>query len=666
MTTIYDRLKVEVGFGARLDAELADEDWTDITGWVRWPAGITATSGRTASQLHAITAGSSTLILDNLDGRFNPHNPDGPYYGELLPRVPVRISMIAAGGEVRSRWRGWVDGGWPQGWADVDSTVTLKLLDAAGYLAQAETEQAAFDDLIRRGPAPTAWLRPGPTGWVDAVSGKGWSHSTKLEPADSVIDGHPESWACLEPQGAGVVNDADLLIDPEGHAFPDLDAGWGFAATFRVAGYEKVNTGGTDLIYLWDGTGADGNAHGFVVQVISPARIIGATDWTVVVAARGDTTAVAWTLADADVSVDFFDGGVHQVAFVCWNPGLILGRLWIDGRPVDPDLVAGAGWAGAPALPIRVADTTRLVTNPVEGVEWGDLLYWAPEPGRSAELVDTVSGLWDAARIAWAGDSMPQRLAKVVDSAGWALVGDLGEAGVTTRQGFRGGSALTLAQTIENTEQGRIWVDREGRIQFRPRSWAWTEPRAVTVQAVFTDDPDDLDLESPTGPWPYRADALRITDDDSQLCNSAQVTSAHGRMQTVEDPTSIARYGRRSRHISGLLHPTDAQSRSIAEWLVKAGAEPRLRVEQLSIDADEHPALYEWATKVEEGDLIEVRRTPPGSSSPIVVRAHVAGLAHAIGPWGWRLTLHLDSSRAQTGWFVWGTSEWGGADGWAF
>lgn len=72
--------------------------WTDITAYVRVrdsQGGIEIERGR-PDEAGKINPGRCTLELDNTDLRFNPRNPNGPYYGQLGRNTPLRVSVAGA------------------------------------------------------------------------------------------------------------------------------------------------------------------------------------------------------------------------------------------------------------------------------------------------------------------------------------------------------------------------------------------------------------------------------------------------------------------------------------------------------------------------------------------------------------------------------------------
>lgn len=63
--------------------------WTDVSAYVRggeWSRGKDPTSG-------AFPAGSGSVLLDNSDGRFYPHNTSGPYSPNVTASNPIRIQV---------------------------------------------------------------------------------------------------------------------------------------------------------------------------------------------------------------------------------------------------------------------------------------------------------------------------------------------------------------------------------------------------------------------------------------------------------------------------------------------------------------------------------------------------------------------------------------------
>ena len=127
-----------------VDAPLGSDQgyaWTDVSDYVL--EGLTFRRGSTRSQgpFWRYEAGSASIELDNLDGRFDPLNLSGPYVSagvsEIRPNLPVRISAVVAG-TTETMWVGVVDS------VDLDytsatwSTVKLSCVDGVAFLQAAD------------------------------------------------------------------------------------------------------------------------------------------------------------------------------------------------------------------------------------------------------------------------------------------------------------------------------------------------------------------------------------------------------------------------------------------------------------------------------------------------------------------------------------------------
>jgi len=127
------RVVVEAAFGTTLtDAVSTGGTWTDITGRVDMPAGISITGGA-QDELSDTQVGTCTLTLDNLDGALTPENSSSPYFPNVVDGVPLRVSIATVAtnfvrnpsfesGSVETwEWSGGVDVSAPAGAVKVGS-----------------------------------------------------------------------------------------------------------------------------------------------------------------------------------------------------------------------------------------------------------------------------------------------------------------------------------------------------------------------------------------------------------------------------------------------------------------------------------------------------------------------------------------------------------------
>jgi hypothetical protein len=115
--------------------ELYIGGWIDVTalGLVRYQQGIKVTRGQ-PDENQKTNPSTATFRLANVDGRFNPRNPTGPYWGLIDKNTPCRISVQS--GNAKS-YRFWGEiSSWPQGqdstgndaWVDIQAAGILRRL----------------------------------------------------------------------------------------------------------------------------------------------------------------------------------------------------------------------------------------------------------------------------------------------------------------------------------------------------------------------------------------------------------------------------------------------------------------------------------------------------------------------------------------------------------
>jgi hypothetical protein len=649
-TAMPATVTVQFGFGSPPDA--ASPTWVDVSSFVMVADGITITPGRTAER-SSISPRRLSFTLDNSDGRFNPRNVSGPYYGDLVPRVPVRVRVNYSSTDY-TLFRGFVDGGWPQDFAQQSRTVPIQAVDAVGWAAQAPTPRSAYEAEVQRlqeveGATLLGWIRPQSDGtWVERMSGHNWPNSaafTRTDAGDALVDGDEEGGWVTETASGG----SDLSDKVPAPLFSTASNGlivlWVRSSqTTDMVPIEIQQDDDMVRVTLRDGDGLSFlSMHG--------------TDW------RNDYTPSPLIGEGWDV----LDGQVHMVAYSA--SAADFGDCWVDGKPklTIPSTATVSAGTDNWTLVGRYSSSGAVVNGGQVDGAVDHITWWTDTAAWSVTVEEAVTSLHSAGVLARAGDSMSERMAWLLESTGWGLVGIVDSSQIVTQQGYRrAGSVLELLQRLEDTEQGRIWVDNAGQFRFSGRSWPTADTVSSTVQATFGDTGTDL---------PYAAALSRIVDDDRQVTNVAQVTREYGTQQIAENAASIAAYGRRQPvTLSNLLYANDRQSKAVADWLVATHGEPQARVEVLTFHPAKSPAsLVPLAAQLEPGWLIRVNR------DGLTFDAHVVDVGHRIGE-TWEVSLNLDASRATdlTG-FTWddgsgtvgtpwddGTGTTTGAKGWVF
>jgi hypothetical protein len=665
-------LRVEFGFGFGPGDTLDDDDWVDVTPWIDADEGsvvVEATSGRDRPD-SGITVGTATVRLENLDGRFDPRNTAGPHFGQLNIGTPVRIrigygaavygaavygaAVYGAGGDsiVETCWSGFVAGGFPQTFTDTMQTVTVECHDLFGVLDAADAPASALAAFVAGlGEQPDHYWQPSAGGWIDRGGGVLARHTGGLVEFDPIVNGDERSFGQTDPDGWGTVD------DPAGH----LNASSQSITLITRFRFPKVaqRRASTDPAVVPRITVVEQNEpdglRPFRLEVID-----GEILFTVHTATHRRTGSTV-------IDTSMFDDRAHTLC-VHAPAGSGALRCWVDGVEVALTQVslALAGTIDAGPLYFGVQDPWNPNVYPYQGVI-DPIIVWR---GYGGDLGALAAGVHAAAWRGWADQRLDERATNLVTAAGLAAhIGAFDTSGVVTLQSYRPRAPLELLQTVEDTEQGRIWIDRLGRIRFSRRDWAWNDEPATTVQATITDDPDLL----ASGDAIEFGEGSVIEDSPFDLVNVAQVNSEFGRQQTATDPASIAATGRRNAvQLSNLLHPTDRQSLAIAQWIILSQSQGPVRAREVSFRVESDPGVCApVAQLVEPGWLVRVVKHPPIGcdgdpiGDPIDVLAHVAGVRRQWSHLGLTVTLTLDSTRAGRSWFRWDLDDWESAP-WAF
>ena len=644
-------ITVEAAFGATGPNDAAPT-WTDISTSVLVSSGIVAERGR-LTLADKIGVGTLKLTLNNQSDNFNPENTSGAYYPHVLDGVPIRL-RLTKGATTETVWRGYVDA-WPQVDRLKEKTVEIECFDMFGLIAQGIAPETAWEvEVESLATQPDRWFQVGPSGWLERKTGKQWKHTGGLKKLDAVIDGKDGAWGPDDPDGWGQVDEI-LLAPYSGRVVVSMWCEFTFDGT---TAFSLFSQGGSYF-------GLSGGAG--IFQAVSGQKIQG--DF---VTAAAQMTFLAGPI-DGFLKLD----GTHHLMFAFdppttstewWTPSLnsfygtvvdpqFMG-LWVDG--VQADLHSQS--YGFTPTPTTVLSPMKIGSYPSSAPYKGvidEVLVWQDHPD-SFDTLGTLAGqLHSAGSSPWSNQRLDERLTNLTSALDVVnAVGTFDVSGIVTQQSYTAEAPLELLQKVEDTEQGRVWIDRLGKIRFSKRTWAWDDTVSNTVQYTFSDDPAQI----AAGNFQILAEGFILGRNSREVTNVAKVNSTYGRQQIVQDDASITARGIRNPYtLTGLLHPSDRQSLSIAEWIVFSRSEPQTKLTELTVSISRNSTLYaSFAQTVEEGYLVKVNR------KGVQYLCHVTGIKHRVTEAGWLVTLSLDSTRTGYSFFKWGTSNWGGSAGWAF
>ncbi len=231
-----------------------------------------------------------------------------------------------------------------------------------------------------------------------------------------------------------------------------------------------------------------------------------------------------------------------------------------------------------------------------------------------------------------AGEDSGARVTRILDAVGWPSTDRVIVNGDTSLQATSmTGSANTELQLVQDTEQGEVYIDAQGRIVFRNRKAVITNNRSVVSQAMFGDGG-----YAATGEIPY-ADAIPSTPGDT-LVNTVAAAAVGGIEQNVSDPVSVSRYLIKSHTRDDLIMQNDNTALQWANWLKYQFGTPRRRFARLQFNrpTPNVEAVF-WPAMLgrDFGDRITVTRRPAGGGAPIVRDCIVRGVEHQSDGASW-------------------------------
>jgi hypothetical protein len=271
----------------------------------------------------------------------------------------------------------------------------------------------------------------------------------------------------------------------------------------------------------------------------------------------------------------------------------------------------GAVVAYYPSVPSTVAPT-GLVSDNLGGfvdstVGNGTSLNFKGDLAFAAEFTKWVStaaditGLYQAWKNSFAGDSTSARYSRILSYAGWTGPKSV-QTGLTTSMGaadFAGQDALSALQGVVDTEGGIHYVDAGGIVTFRARSARYN---ALTAQYVFGERAD-------LGEYPY--EDCKLDFDPTHLSNSIKVTQkGTGQVFAAQDQTSIAAYF--PRPLARTINTSSAaECQDAANYLLSRYKQPVTRINSLKLHPSAQPALWPVLLGMELGTRVQIMRRPP-------------------------------------------------------
>jgi hypothetical protein len=224
------------------------------------------------------------------------------------------------------------------------------------------------------------------------------------------------------------------------------------------------------------------------------------------------------------------------------------------------------------------------------------------------------------------------RINSILDTISWPSSQRQVDAGQTTMQNDPGTARTSLGamQTVETSEYGSIYVDRDNNFVFKDRKTATTSVNQTAVS--FTD----------TGSGIAYNNAVWIFN-DALVYNKADVTMTGGTTQNATNTASVAKYFLHSYNQQGLLMQTDAVALDYARAYVASRAETTVRCDAITLDlyTDNYTAGTIAALDLDFFDPVTITTTQPAATgtSTLTKTLQVFGVAMEIKVNSWKVTL---------------------------
>jgi len=179
------------------------------------------------------------------------------------------------------------------------------------------------------------------------------------------------------------------------------------------------------------------------------------------------------------------------------------------------------------------------------------------------------------------------------------------------------GNVLSYLQLVEASEQGQLFIAKNGDIRFVNGSVTITSELSTVL---FADDGTGV---------PYTNAAVNYGTE--LLFNQVEASSAAG-TATSNNTESQDKYGITQATVNTLLAVYSSVEALSQYWVNKYG-EPEYRFENLTVNLQGLSGDQQIdVLNLELGDIIQIKFTPNGVGSPIERYGQIINIDHAIGP----------------------------------
>lgn len=650
--------QVLAAFGAQPGAGTANFTWTDITSRAIHGDGdsiLDVQKGR-SYELTGPEAGTIQLWLNNQDGALTPGNAASPYYPNVLPQTPIKV-IATWNNEIFNVAYGYMDK-WPQSFDTPQwGFVNAQASDGMGVLANVTMFSALQSEVLFDNPY-AYWPLNDSYGEANGLPftnlGQGISNTKPMvgydgQSSNSVTLSTGLSINLQGDTGTGIgmsgltansttPNAGTICADP---GFPQI-GGTGSAAIaieFWAIMPSSAPSGGgstftTPLVSL-AGPPTNFGSGGGQSRVRIAATTLTSTTYALNCSLSDYLTNV---ISTGNVFALPNDGNAHHHVFNITNvSGAWTISHYLDGA-FDHSYTASPAFTPTNDIYLCVLGPTLITplsSNPYNYTIAHVALY------NNTLNAQRILSHYTAGGQGFQNDTDNNRFARIMAwSNSHVPNGSLGFAPAPLcGPAFSvGGQAASdaLNDLIVSTG-GFPYADGSGFVWWVPRTGFYNR----AAKWVLSDNPADSGIYyDPSQAFDFDNSFLYIQDTVSRVLNqTSQVTTSvlngvnsqsfqnTGAIVTLTLPGAQAQYGNRNALSQSVLTTSDEDVYDRANWsLAKYGASS-LRVPQIMVDAASNPALWPYVLGAEQGDIVQVKRSPLGGApyvvSGIIVQTHL-------------------------------------------
>ena len=183
---------------------------------------------------------------------------------------------------------------------------------------------------------------------------------------------------------------------------------------------------------------------------------------------------------------------------------------------------------------------------------------------------------------------------------------------------------LPNLQEYETTEQGALFVSKEGKITWRNQ---------VSANPLESQSPDYI-FSDAGGAGFVTMTEIDYTVSDEKVYNVVSITPTAGSEQVVSDSLSIDEYRERALTLTDVPLTTDLLANQLAQIILAKEKLPLSRINSVSTDPRVSIHSSAVALKGEILTKVNVVRTPPGGTTT-TYKMFLIGVRHSITPETW-------------------------------